>query len=233
MASIKVYLSTGYTRKDNKRPVYIRFYVNKEQVVIPCGLAVKECDFNHETGKIKLSCKEHRDNNLIIENIRSRINDIMVRYRLRRMTLTKDAFMKEYNRPHDFATFFDFFDNYIQMHPAEIEMSTLDVHIDVMNKLKRYTPTLHFDDITEEFMLDFKRYLKTKLKNKDSTIIKNLAVIKKYCRRAIKYGYMIHNPFENIKISRNTKCDFSFLTEDELKKMLSLYRERSLSSMHQ
>ncbi len=116
--------------------------------------------------------------------------------------LTKDLFQKEYNRPDDFKTFYDFFKHYIKEHPNEIELTTLDVHMDAMNKLKIYAPKLQLVEITEDFIEEYKVYLKRKLKNNDSTINKNLACIKKYVRKAIKAGYISHNPFENIKISR-------------------------------
>lgn len=233
MAVLKTYQSRNYVGKDGKAPIYVTFYLRREKVVIPCGISVKIENFDAKTGKVTLGEKRHKDMNLIIDQIRSRINNVMVKYRLRDKELTKETFIREYNRPDDFNTFFEFFYAYTKEHPYQIEASTMDVHLDVINKLKRYAPKLHFDDITETFLLEYKMYLKKKLNNKESTIIKNLAVIKKYVRAAIKEGYMTENPFSEIRIPRTMKGKFAYLTEDELRILVDLYHANTLTQNYQ
>lgn len=233
MAAIKTYQSISYVGKDGSAPIYVSFYLERKKIAIPTGISVKTTHFDNATGKIKTGEKNHKDYNLIIEKIRSRINDIMVRYRLEKKTLTKDLFDKEFNRPDDFKSFYDFFRNYIKEHPNEVELSTLDVHIDAINKLKVYAPNLQLAEITEDFIEEYKIYLKKKLKNTDSTINKNLACIKKYVRKAIKAGYISENPFENIKIKRRLIGKFSFLTEEELYILIDLYKKKTLTSSQQ
>lgn len=233
MAAIKTYQSISYVGKDGSAPIYVSFYLERKKIAVPTGISVKTTHFDNATGKIKTGEKNHRDYNLVIEKIRSRINDIMVRYRLEKKTLTKDLFDKEFNRPDDFKTFYDFFRNYIKEHPNEIELSMLDVHIDAINKLKVYAPNLQLVEITEDFIEEYKIYLKKKLKNNDSTINKNMACIKKYVRKAIKAGYISENPFENIKISRRIIGKFSFLTEEELHILTQLYKEKTLTPSQQ
>lgn len=229
MAVIKTYQSVSYIGKDGSSPIYVSFYLERKKIVLPTGISVKTSNFDNVTGKIKTGEKNHKDCNLVIEKVRSRVNDIMVKYRLEKKVLTKDLFLKEYNRPTDFKTFYDYFRHYIKEHPNEIEPTTLDVHIDAMNKLKAYAPNLQIVEITEDFVEEYKIYLKKKLKNCDSTINKNLACIKKYIRKAIKAGYISHNPFENIKISRRLIGKFSFLTEEELQLFIDLYKNKTLT----
>lgn len=96
----------------------------------------------------------------------------MVRYRLAKKTLSKELFMKEYSRPADFQTFYDYFEDYVKRHNGEIEDSTLDVHKDVISKMKKHSPSLMIDELTEDWLNQYKIYLKKVLKNKDSTINK-------------------------------------------------------------
>lgn len=233
MAVIKTYQSTSYIGKDGAAPVYVSFYLDRKKIAVPTGISVKTNNFDQVAGKIKTGEKNHKDYNLVIEKVRSRINDIMVRYRLEKKVLTKDLFQKEYNRPDDFKTFYDFFRHYTKEHPNEIEPTTLDVHIDAINKLKTYSPNLQLVEITEDFIEEYKVYLKKKLKNRDSTINKNLACIKKYVRKAIKAGYISQNPFENIKISRRLIGKFSFLTDEELQIFIDLYKNKRLTPSQQ
>lgn len=229
MAVIKSIQNVSYVTKDGTAPVYVSFYVSREKVVLPCNISVKVDSWDKASGKVLTSEKNHHDYNLCIEKIRARVNDIMVRYRLQKKILTKELFMQEYNRPDDFNTFYDYVLNYIKRHKGEIENSTLDVHLDVINKMKRYCPELGIDDLTEEWLSQYRIYLKKVLENKESTINKNFATIKKYCRSAIKEGYMLHNPFENIKVKSRTSSGFSFLTEEELSEFVKLYKNKSLS----
>lgn len=233
MAVIKTYQSISYVGKDGSAPIYVSFYIERKKIALPTGISVKTNNFDNVIGKVKTGEKNHKDYNLVIEKVRSRVNDIMIRYRLNKKVLTKDLFLKEYNRPDDFKTFYDFFRHYTKEHPNEIEPTTLDVHIDAINKLKAYSPNLQLVEITEDFIEEYKIYLKKKLKNCDSTINKNLACIKKYVRKAIKAGYISQNPFENIKISRRLIGKFSFLTEEELQLFIDLYKNKRLTPSQQ
>ena len=233
MAVIKSIQNTSYVTKDATAPIYVSFYLHRDKIVLPCNISVKVESWDKESGKVLTSEKNHRDYSLCIEKVRSRVNDIMVRYRLLKRDLTKDLFLQEYNRPDDFKTFYDYVFNYMKRHKGELEESTLDVHVDVISKMMRYCETLTIDELTEEWLLQYRIFLKKKLENKESTINKNLAVIKKYCRAAQKEGYMLHNPFENIRIKSRSASSFSFLTEDELAEMVELYKNRSLPENYQ
>jgi len=228
MAVIRCFLAKGHATKNGEQPMYLSFYLKKEKVYIPCRIAVSPDNFDHEVGKVKIGDHQHKDKNLIIDNLKARINNVMVKYRLRDKQLTKEVFLKEYNRPTDFDTFYAYVLFYMKGHPHEIENSTVDVHLDVINKLKRYKPELYFDEITSDFIKDYKVYLKKKLENKDSTINKNLAVLKKYVRAAIRDGYMMENPFADIKISRKINTVPTFLKENELNTLLQLYCSEKL-----
>lgn len=53
------------------------------------------------------------DKNRIIENFRAWINNVFVKYRLRDKKLTRETFIKAYNRPDDYSTFFEFINEYL------------------------------------------------------------------------------------------------------------------------
>lgn len=229
MAVITSYQNTSYVNKEGCAPIYVSFYLERKKVALSCNLSVPVKSWDKEKGKVLQTEKNHKDLNLCIEKVRARVNDIMVRYRLAKKSLSKETFMKEYSRPEDFSTFYDYFEDYIKRHNGEIEDTTHDVHKDVISKMKKHSPNLTIDELTEDWLNQYKIYLKKKLKNKDSTINKNFACIKKYCRACIKEGYMLHNPFENIKVKSRTSSSFTFLTEDELNKLVRIYKSNSIS----
>ena len=172
---------------------------------------------------VKSSDPGYSDKNQIIENIRSRINNVYVKYRLKDRTLTRDAFIRAYNRPSDYATFFEF----IKINKKNInfgnELTTNYTHKVVLKKVEEWQPNLHFDDITDDWLNRYFIYLKKTLKNNDNTIHKNLSIFKKYVLAAFKMGYMEENPFINFKIKRGTPS-YTYLSEGEIKILMDAYK---------
>ncbi|MEI7675765.1 MAG: site-specific integrase [Bacteroidales bacterium] len=234
MATVTTYQDDRYIGRKGMAPLQIYFYIDRSKVTIPCGISCSPNDFNPKSGKIKSSDKEYRDKNLMIEQIRARVNDILVRFRLRNKPITKALFMKAYNTPDDFPTFYEFIKFYQKSHPKEIEFTTLNTHNVVIKKLKAYAPQLHFDDINEDFIKKYRTYLLKTKENAESTTNKNLATIKKYVRAAMKAKYIDGNPFEEIRIKRNSKASKPvYLDEHELVSLIELYKEGTLDKMKQ
>ena len=167
------------------------------------------------------------DKNLIIDNIHARINNVIVKYRLKDKELTRDAFLRAYHRPSDYATFYEYVTAQQKRYSARIRMSTLNTHLSVMRKLQEYSPNLHFDDITVEWLDNLFLYLHKDLSNNDNTAYKNMAVLKKYVRLAYADGYMDENPFDKWKIKKGT-ASCVYLTEDELDRLVKVYKEGEL-----
>lgn len=76
--------------------------------MLPCKVSVPVAKFDEKSGLLKGNSKEAKDINLIVSNLKARVNDILVKFRLRNQALTKDIFMREYNNPSDYKTFHDF-----------------------------------------------------------------------------------------------------------------------------
>lgn len=216
-------MKTSYINSKGEGNIYVTFYVNREKVDLPTKVSTSQSSWNPEKQTVTTLDKQHKDKNLLINKIKARVNDIMVRYRLRNLTLTKATFVKEYNRPSDYDTFFDYIKDYHKKHSREIESSTLQSHKVAIEKLRKYNPLLHFDDITTDVIQNYYWFLRKDLKNRETTAYKNMSIIKKYVRKAIKAGYIHENPFEGFKIKRQNGS-FCYLTEDELQILVESYR---------
>lgn len=230
MSTIRTYL-----RKHNKNSdsgvVYITFYVNRDKVNFSSSVCVKENAWDEEKSIVTSLDKQHKDKNLIIENIVARINTVFVKYRLKNKVITRDAFMRSYNRPDDYDTFFDFVSDYQKKISAYTEDSTMDTHRSAIGKLKTYNPKLHFDDITEDWLDRYYSHLRKKMDNCENTSYKNMSIIRKYVRAAWKAGYMDENPFEHWSIKR-TRASYEYLHPDELEAMIKLYNSGTLEEQN-
>lgn len=204
--------------------IWIKFYVNRQKVNFSTGVSclvkhwskTKECISDKDSGAA--------DKNLIIENIRARINNVFVKYRLKDKVLTREAFLRAYNRPDDYATFFDFVKDWQKKFSYKNEEATMSVHRTVIKKLREHAPDLHFDDITKEWLDEYYAYLRKKLKNCENTAYKNMSTLRKYVRAAYKAGYMDEYPFDDWSIKR-TKASYTYLKEEELTILLNAYRD--------
>lgn len=228
MITINTYQKIKKTPQQNgKAPIYISFCVNRQKVEIPTGISIPPKNWDNVKKRIKSGEENASDKNLIIEKIHARVNDVLVRARLKNKKLTKDSFIRQFNRPDDYETFFDFIYFYQKRLSAKLELTTFHVHRTVIRKLKEYNPELHFDDITTEWLDDYYTYLRKKLKNNENTAYKNMSTIRKYVRAAFRLGYMDENPFENWAIKRTTSSCI-YLTEDELGQLVDLYNSNQL-----
>lgn len=224
-----------YQRLDSKDKsrgfIYVSFYINREKVHFSTKVECQAKHWNEEKMRILSAEENAADKNLILENIKARINNVIVKYRLRNKQLTRVGFHKAYNRPDDFDNFFAFVEDYKKTVSKTVELVTLNTHDSVIDKLKAFAPDLHFDDITLEFLTDFYSHLRKKIKNCENTAYKNMSVIRKYVKAAFKKGYMDENPFDDFSIIR-TKPNYTYLDEEELRLLLKYYKEGDMDIKH-
>ena len=138
-----------YFRKHQKESttgfVWVSFYVQRQKVNFSTKVSVDEKNWNEKKKRVSSSDKMANDKNLIIDNILARINNVFVKYRLKDKRLTRDAFLRAYNRPDDYDTFFDYIT--AKQKKLRMELGTYQTHLSAISKLRQYSPLLHFDDI--------------------------------------------------------------------------------------
>lgn len=222
-----------YQKKANKRgeaPIYISFYLNREKVEVPTKISIRTEYFDKEKGCIKQSCEYAYDKNLIISDIKSAINDIHVRFRLMKTTLTQEAFWNEYRNPGQHKLFFDFCNEFQKLRFKELSENTQKKHLVSLKALREFKETLYFEDITPDFLRKFILYLRKKRENSDNTIRKNLKVISIYLNDAEKKGIIKENPIKQIKMPAESDAKRDVLTPEELDILFDLYKKGILSN---
>lgn len=226
MITVKTYIRK-HTPQMTSGVVWVSFYINREKVNFSTKVPVEEKNWNAKKQTVGSGDKLAADKNLIIDNVLARINDVLVKYRLKDKRLTREAFLRAYHRPSDYNTFFEYVEVQEKKLSARIEMSTLLTQRSVIRKLKEYAPSLYFDDITVNFLDDYYLYMRKEYGNNNNTAYKNMSVLKKYVRLAYKDGYMTENPFDEWKIKKGT-ASCTYLTEEELEKLIALYKSGEL-----
>jgi site-specific recombinase XerD len=229
MINDKLYLRIG--KNDKSGVIYVTFYINREKVHFSTKVECTLKNWSEKTMQVKMSDPDWSDKNTILKNIRGRISNVDVKYRLKDRKMTKDLFLRNYHRPDDFDTFHQFCDDYQKQTRRRIGVNTKRMHDSVLKKLKEFAPDLYFDQIDKDWLEDYVVHLKKDLKNNDNTAHKNLAVLRKFILAAIRAGYMETNPFADFSV-KQSKPNIVFLEEAELKLMYKKYNEGNIDEKY-
>ena len=218
-------------RRDGSAALYAVFHLNREKIRIPLDLYVKACDWDPVAEKIKGRGPLVQDQNLVIENTRGKINEVMVRARLGGVHLTKQLFFSLYRQPKSSQSFIEFALQRLNLNKRALACNTWRQHKSILKKIVEYNPNLQFYEITPEFLKLYVAHLR-RLGNGDATIWKNMTVLRGYILAAVRAGFIIKNPFESFRVKRATP-NIVYLTEDELKQLVNLFQSEELEDQEQ
>ena len=205
-----------YTHTDGTKAIYMRFYHGDYGIkYVSLALNVDPKNWNAKTGRCREGEQFHKDYNLIIESKLSEINQVMVAYRLLAEELTLPVLLKEIEEGSSRVDYIKFYTEQIEIEKEAFEESTYKQQLSTLRKIQKYSPTLPFNTITEDWLKMFKGYLRTQLKNSDATISGTVKNFKKYLGLARKKG--IKAPLHPKDIKRKSfTSSRTFLEEDEI-----------------
>ena len=232
MARITIRRRDENERQDGKAALYAVVNIERKKIRLPLGIAVSSQEWDAEKERVRGRGKEAKDFNLIIDNTKAKITEIMVKSRLTGEKLTRVNFLAMYNRPDDTMNFNEYARQHLQELKNAYQPATLRHHQAALKKLESYAPGLQISDITPEWLQTYASYLRRTFGNNPGTIRKNMCVIRTHYYAAMRAGKTKINPFE---VYRLPAADPSvvFLTEEELSTLVALYLEESLEENEQ
>lgn len=226
----KVILRTDQKTKGGKCSVILRVLIHNQKKDISLRVYCLETHFNKANSRIKKSCPDSDQLNLLIDSGFKRANDIIYNARVNYLPLTMDEFNEKYNviyeekteaKKADSSDFYAFVESEIELEKKKADKSqyTLDRYGYDLEKVRTFRPKLTFKDITETFLADLVYNEMEVLKNEKNSALNRLKFIKKFLYVAIKKELTSHNPFKNYQIKYEVKNDIKYLTIDEVKKV--------------
>ena len=205
--------------KDGRSQLYVVVYISRETIRIATGIKVLETEWDAEHERVK--GKNANDLNLIIEQMKAKINNIQVKARLRDERLTKENFLRYFECPTQFDCFLDFMTYYYNKVQRMKEENTLKSYRTIMRKMREFAPKASFKDIDYDFGMRLLAHLR-KDGVKESTAFKNLALLKTFVEAAKREGFIDRTTFDHIKI-RKLKSEVVYLDSDEYQRLYDLY----------
>jgi len=217
---------------DGRKQVVIVVYIARVRVRFQTGVLVHPNDWDSDKLLVRKSHKEYSNLNLIIRDQLAKLTDILVNYKLQGINPTPERIRDDYEKPEYAFDFIEFMEKAILERKGEITASTMRQHQAILSKLKEYKGRILSTQLTEEFFIGYNRYLKTTLKNDQNTRHGNFKTIRSYINIAIRKKLLDKNPMDKNPVKRGA-ADRVFLTDDELKAMVELYRKNTLSVSRQ
>ena len=214
-------------RGDGTAPLYAHLYIARERVRINLEIYVTESEWDNESEHFRGRSQRSVDGNLMIDRIRSRMNDILVRSRLDGRPLTKESFLEQYRRGTDSQKFVDYAWRHLKETTPGLQPETVRHHGAALRKLEAYAPDLTIDDISPEWLQAYVRYLRRNHNNSNATIRKNLCVLRTHYYAAMRAGMVKSNAFSAYRVP-TAQHRTVYLTEDEFRKLTQLYRSGRL-----
>ncbi|WP_282080859.1 site-specific integrase [Aquimarina algiphila] len=226
----KVIIKSDYVRNDGTCALYLQIYLNKRKR-IPLYISVKPEEFDRKKQRIIKRCKYYKDYNLIIEKKLADINKIEVNYRLNNQSLTLDRLLEELEQPSLRVDYLAFAKRILESQKDVLKESTYKQQKGALSKIEKFKSPLYFYDINEQFLIDFRSWMKNKEKNKPATIEGTIKNFKKYLHVANKKGINTELKFDDISVKKMTG-DRLFLLPNELKLLVDYRNSQFVKDSH-
>lgn len=227
----RVVQKTDRLRNDGTGALYVRVFLNCEKKMFPLNLYVKPDDFDVKLQRVRKTHKQHKDYNLLIEKMLGDINTVEINYRLGGTALNVEKLASEIKNPSSRLCFVSFWTQEMERQKDILKPGTYRQQMTMLEKLKKYRSTLMFQEITEDFLIQIKKYFKTTLKNQDVTINSFVKSFKKYLHLAQKRGIITPLSYEDISV-KEFKGNRTFLNAAELRNLYDFWKSEYINATH-
>ena len=217
--------------KNGMAMIQVAVYVSSTKIRIPTKVKVSCANWDAKKGRVRGNSKDVSDQNLIIEKIRARANDVLVKARLRDEKLTKESFLRYYHSPKDFDSFHDFMVYYYNKVSRLREDATLTTYRTIMKKVQRFAPDMSFQEVTYDFCMRFVAHLRRSGLS-ETTVWKDVKTFKVFVEAAKREGYIERTTFDNVRVKK-PKSEVVYLDEGEFRRLIELYESGRLSDARQ
>lgn len=205
--------------------IYIRLTINRKTKFYSIGIWGTKKEWNEKQQLFK----KHDSRNAIIHKYKSRLDNYIFKSQAFNFPASFPEIKALLNKHGHENDFIKYISKKIQERKHEYANQTYRTYITNISKLQDFSPQITFTDITENFILRYKKYMIEERRNNKNTTNKSLSILRTFVRMAQKDKLIHNNPFENITISKKT-ARREFLTIDELKRLEHYYNNTQINS---
>lgn len=232
MIKISVKRRDGERNPSKPSPLYCVFSIKREKIRIPVKMSVTLDEWDSSLERVKGRGGKVRDRNLIIDNIRGKITDVLVKIRLSDKPVSRELFLTLYNSSKNSCLFVEFSRARLNYLGHALQPQTIRHHKAVIDKVATLYPDLQIEDITTEWLRVYAAKLRDIYNNAPGTVAKNMSIIRSYYMAAVRSGKASGNPFETFRLSHFEPV-VTYLSEPELQALIKLFKSGTLTVMEE
>jgi len=229
--SVKI-ISKGYTQKDGTQRLYVLCIQNRRKVYLPMNVSVPAAAWDAQGQSVRGNTRIVADLNLIINQHKAHINDILVRARLTGKVLTLEEFVKRFTNPAPQLDFLAYMDQAIEERKHLISDETYRNHKTGVSKLRQFKAVIPFSDIDARLIQDLRTWMVKVRGNGPNTIYSMLKRVKTYLRYAKEIdGFQFDFDPKSIKLPTMVSTR-TYLTLDDVAKLERYYASEFCPEVH-
>lgn len=232
----KIIYRTDQPKKDGSNVFYLQVHFCGKKLALSLGVSCKPEYFDSKNTRVKKSHPLSEEINNTINNLYYKAYSLFLETKTTKEPISvkwfKDRFYDNQVIQNDENDFYAFVENeiVIQKKKTRLAPQTIKKNSEQCNKLKRYSPKLSFNDITETFLANYEEYMRETLGNKNGGSSNSLKFIRKFLYVAIKKELTNNNPFKNYQVKEERNDTIKALTIEELQVVTNYFD--SLNNKH-
>jgi len=218
MSSVAIVYRKDKLNKNSEAPVHFRIIKDRKISYIASGLMLPLNSWDFDKNKIKSKHTNSARLNSFLTNKFAEIQDQVFEHETVSKSVTSRGLRNEVfgKKP---INFFEFAEKANNSFLIKNKIGTYDKNKAIIAKIKLFIKGagLSFQDITNEFLIRFQKFLQEELGNKTNTANNSLKFISQMFKKAYAEDLidLSLNPFSKFKI-KEEKTQRFYLTEDEL-----------------
>ncbi|RQO65067.1 hypothetical protein DBR40_24655 [Pedobacter sp. KBW01] len=235
--SVKLICNKLRIQKDGQASLYLRVTINRETYYVPLNLKWPADLVNNKEGMLYPRTKrdpDYSDYQLIIDTELSKVNEIFKIYRIQDRNLTMELFkddLQNIDRRRDFIPYMEHKISERYKY-KEISFKTKTAHTGTLRRLKKLKSVIPLYSTDRQLLQRFKAKLIKDYDNDAGTIWGRIKDVKTYLHLAIEDGLTVNPDFENF-VNTPPLPSITYLEENEINKLLSLYNSNRLDDVRQ
>jgi integrase len=212
--------------KNGEFPIHFRIIKNRKVNYIASGFSVVDSNWDEKNKRVKARGNDSKETaSRINAQISKRFSEIQQEV-IELETLNRNVSIKTIKEKvigKKSMDFFEFANSVIESYLHDSKIGTYSKTKGIIEKLKKYAPSLSFTDITPKFLNEYETYLRTKLSNSTNTVHTNMKFIRTVFNKAFQQDVieLSTNPFLKFKM-KTEKTQREYLTEEELETFSSV-----------
>jgi integrase len=221
-----------YVNAAGRSRLYLQCFKNKSRKLIPLTIEVSPDIWDKTAQECRGRTRDVKDINLQINQIKGRINEILVRARLQNKSLSLEEFNNRFLNPLPEYDFIAYYEYQLIARKDLLAVGTWKNQKSTLAKLKEFKEHIPFEDLSLQFVSHFKAWMEKKKGNGVNTVHTALKNLKTYLNLAFRLDE-INLPFDPNQIKvKKANTERPYLTLDQLDVMHEYYESKFCPLTH-